>query len=81
MPIDNRTSIWATILALGFGRMHSSGIGVAEPDPDASYVAIGIASSGSGGAIALQRVDRRAAGAVRRRRTGEFGRKRDRDAG
>ncbi len=29
-------------LALGFGRLHSSGTGGAEPDPDASYVAIGI---------------------------------------
>ena len=37
-------------------------------------VSIGIASSGRAGTIALQECDRRAAGAIRRSRTAEFGR-------
>lgn len=43
--------------------------------------AMGTASLGERPPIALQKVDRRAAGAVRRRRTAEFGRKRNRDVG
>ena len=41
-------------------------------------VAIGIASSGRAGTIALQECDRRAAGAIQRSRTAEFGRLRQR---
>ena len=47
--------------AIVCGRMHSSRPGLAEPDPDTSYVAVGIAGTGPVGTIALKERGRRAA--------------------
>jgi hypothetical protein len=52
----------------------------APAEANASSVAIGIAGSRPVGTIALRECDRRAGGAVRRSRTGEFGRLRKSEA-